>query len=452
MLLPTRVRLVLALSPILALAPASAQKVPPPAPPARPVALSADGAFAAQKAAFLSLPLESRKAAQDALVWLGFYNGASDGDFGKRTRDAIVGWQQSQKAAGDGVLSAGELTTLMAAAEKARAAAGFATVDDKKTGARIGAPTKLMAARGGPRLDLAAGPNADLAALYQRLSAETASRKVAYKAMKPDQFFVVSGQEGPTKFYSRYEKKANANPPVRGFTFAYPAARASELDRVALAVASSFEAFPEPHGATAAATPSAAPQPVAAPPPPPTPSATALIIGPGRALTALKPDDCPKATVGGRPVRFERTDVGTSLAILAGDFGGEGGPPRVSALAPDLIVLSAGGDRIEAAPASLAGDAERPLVVAAVGKAASGSPVFDRAGDLAGLVAPIAEEPKRIGGVPLAAPHSLIVPQAVGAFLAGGELKPQPAAATALTTGAIAERERHAVAQVFCDQ
>ena len=445
--------LAFALAAILTVAPASAQKVPPPAPPPRPGALSADDALAAQKAAFLALPFASRKAAQDALVWLGFYNGVNDGDFGKRTRDAIVAWQQGQTAAGDGVLSAGELQTLVAAAEKAREAAGFAMLDDKKTGARIGAPIKLIAAHGGPRLELAAGPDADLAALYQRLSAGTATRRVVYKAMKPDQFFVVSGQEGPTKFYSRYEKNVAANPPVRGFTFAYPAARASELDRVALAVANSFEAFPELRAATAAASPSAAPQPAAAPqPPPPTPSATAVIIGPGRALTALKPDDCPKATVGGKPVRFERTDIGTGLAILSGDFGGKGGPPRVSALAPDLVVLSAGDGRIAAAPASLAGDAERPVVVVAVDKAASGGPVFDRAGGLAGLVAPIAEEPKRIGGVPLAAPHPLIAPQAIGAFLAGGEIEPPSPDAAPLTAGAIAERERRSVAQVFCER
>ncbi len=453
-MLSTRARFVLALSPILALAPASAQKVPQPTPPPRPAALSAGDPFAAQKAAFLALPLVSRKAAQDALVWLGFYNGVSDGDFGKRTRDAIVAWQQGRKAAGDGVLSAGELQTLVAAAEKAREAAGFAMLDDKKTGARIGAPIKLIAARGGPRLELAAGPDADLAALYLRLSAGTATRRVVYKAMKPDQFFVVSGQEGPTKFFSRYEKNVAANPPVRGFTFAYPAARASELDRVALAVANSFEAFPELRAAAAAATPSAPPQPAAAPQPPlpPTPSATALIIGPGRALTALKPDDCPKATVGGKPVRFERTDIGTGLAVLSGDFGGKEGPPRVSALAPDLVVLSAGDGRIAAAPASLAGDAERPVIVVAVEKAASGGPVFDRAGGLAGLVAPIAEEPKRIGGVPLAAPHPLIAPQAIGAFLAGGEIEPPPPGAAPLTAGAIAERERRAVAQVFCER
>src|SRR5947208_1499703 len=68
-----------------------------------------DAAIAAEKAAFLALPLATRKAAQDALVWLGLYNGVSDGDFGNRTRDAIVGFQMSQRETGDGALSPGQL-------------------------------------------------------------------------------------------------------------------------------------------------------------------------------------------------------------------------------------------------------------------------------------------------------------------------------------------------------
>ena len=108
-------------------------RTPPPPPPA-----GADAAFAAEKAAFLALPLATRKAAQDALVWLGLYNGTNDGDFGRRTRDAIVAFQLGQKATGDGALSPGQLQVLLAAGQKARAAAGFQTIADAKTGARIG--------------------------------------------------------------------------------------------------------------------------------------------------------------------------------------------------------------------------------------------------------------------------------------------------------------------------
>ena len=57
-----------------------------------------DAAMAGQKAAFMGLPEATRKAAQEALVWLGLYVGVNDGDFGKHTRDAIIAFQTSLKA------------------------------------------------------------------------------------------------------------------------------------------------------------------------------------------------------------------------------------------------------------------------------------------------------------------------------------------------------------------
>ena len=335
----------------------------------------------------------------------------------------------------------------MSAADTARAAVGFKIVSDPKTGARIGAPAKLMG-KGGARLEFASSTEVDLAALYARLSAETPTRKVAYKAMKPGVFFVVSGQDGATKFYSRYETSQGASPPVRGFTFAYPAAQGAQLDRVAIAVANSFEAFP---GQAPASPPPTAPAASGGPPAPaPKPFATALVIGPGRALTALNPADCPNASIGGKPVRFERADPSTGLAILAGDFAATGDPPRLGGLKPDLIVLSTGGDGVAANSASLAGDGAKPLVIASLEKGASGGPAFDREGGLAGLIAPISDEPKRIAGVALASSHPLIAPEAIGAFLGGGEMTPEPVAP--LTAGAIAAREKEAVVAVFCEK
>src|SRR5580692_4127286 len=83
-----------------------------------------DAAMAAQKAAFMGLPEASRKALQEALVWLGLYVGVNDGDFGKRTRDAILAFQASVKAPADGTLSPPLLKALLAAAQSAREATG----------------------------------------------------------------------------------------------------------------------------------------------------------------------------------------------------------------------------------------------------------------------------------------------------------------------------------------
>src|ERR1700679_2101143 len=195
-------------------APAHAQVTPPP----RPTSSEPDAQKAvlldAQKAAFLAMSEPDRKAAQDALGWLGFYNGAVDGAFGKRTLESILAYQSSVKAPENGVVSTAQLAALKAAAQKAKGVVGFVNLDDARTGIRIGAPMKMlekhtsMAAQtemtnrdGSVSLDLLAPPGAQssLAALYAKLSAETADRKITYKAMKADSFFVVGGEQGGRK-------------------------------------------------------------------------------------------------------------------------------------------------------------------------------------------------------------------------------------------------------------
>ena len=416
-----------------------------PAPPS-----ADDAAVAAQKAAFLALPEATRKALQEALVWLGLYVGVNDGDFGKHTRDAILAFQASVKAPADGTLSPPLLKALLAAAQKAREAAGFQIVSDPKTGARIGAPLKLLGALPGARLDFASNTDADLGALYARLSAATLARKIAYKAILRDAFFVVSGQDGPGKFYTRFDKNPNASPPIRGFTFAYPASQAAYLDRIAIAIANSFEPFPDSVGtpaASAGALPASSPAPAS---PIPRPAATALVVAPGKALTALKADDCPYPIVAGKPVRIERADAATGLAMIAGDFASNGGAPRLGAPHEDLVVLGFDGARLVASSASFTGGDAQPVVTAAVNKGASGGPVFNRSGALVGLVAPIGSEPKRVGSVALASPHPLIAPDALRVFL--GDREPASEEAPSLSAGDIAARERKALVPVFCQK
>jgi peptidoglycan hydrolase-like protein with peptidoglycan-binding domain len=419
-------------------------------PPARP---ATDAAMTEQKAAFLALPEATRKAAQEALVWLGLYVGVNDGDFGKRTRDAILAFQTSIKAPADGALSAPVLKTLLTAAQKARDAVGFQVVSDPKTGVKIGAPLKLLNARAGARLDFASSGDADLGTLYARLSAPTPTRKIAYKAIKPDGFFVVSGQDGATKFYTRFDKNAAANPPVRGFTFVYPASQTGSLDRIAIAIANSVEPFPEasvaPAASASANTAAPAPSSAQSPPTVPAPTATALVVAPGKALTALKAGDCANPIIAGKPVRIERADPATGLAIITGDFASKGEAPRLGAPGQDLVILGFAGQRLAASSASFTGG-ERPVVTAAVDKGASGGPVFDRNGALVGVVARIADAPKRVAGLALAAPHALIASDALRAFLGGSE--PASEKSASLSAGDIADREKKAVLAVFCQK
>ena len=167
-------------------------------------------------------------------------------------------------------------------------------------------------------------------------------------------------------------------------------------------------------------------------------------------MTALKPDDCPNPTVAGKPVRIERADPTTGLVMLGGDFGSNHESPRFGAPAQDLVVLGFAGSRLSASSASFAGGEARPVVIAAVEKSAGGGPIFDRRGALVGLVAPIADKPKRVAGVALATQHALIAPDVVRAFLGGGE--PAPEGTASLSAGDIAAREKEALVAVFCQK
>ena len=118
--------------------------------------------------------------------------------------------------------------------------------------------------------------------------------------------------------------------------------------------------------------------------------------------------------------------------------------------AQDLVVLGFAGPRLAASSASFTGGEAAPVVTAAVDKGASGGPVFDRSGALVGLVAPIAGEPKRVAGLALAAPHALIAPDALRAFLGASE--PASEGAASLSAGDIAAREKKALVAVFCQK
>jgi Putative peptidoglycan binding domain len=408
------------------------------------------------KAAFLGMSEPDRKALQEGLGWLGFYNGVVDGAYGKRSIDSLSAYQLSLGATADGVIAPKQLAALKAAAEKAKAAVGFKLIDDAATGLRIGAPTKLLEKREGGagftslssndgeiKLDLKE-TSGKLAALYKYLSADAPNHKFTYKVMKPDVFFVIAGEEGDKKFYRRYAAApADAADPdkLRGFMFIYPKARAKALDPVALAVANAFDPFPTV----------ATPTPVARVTPTPFPTseapkltATALVVAPGVAVTTLAAAQCKSPTIDGKLVRF--LDSGDGLARLGGDFGAGAAAPAVAEGGDDLVVLSlvAVGDAkptLQVADATPVRNGGALQVVAALGGSATGAPLFDRQGRLVAFIAPI-EAAKRRAGVVLAEPHATTSAAALGP---GGAATEGP-----LSAPEIARLMRSAVVGVFC--
>ena len=446
-----------------------------PAPPSATV----DPAYEGQKAAWDALSEADRRAIQDAMVWSGHYNGVVDGVFGKRTRDAVLAYQASVKATANGLVDAGQAAAMAGAAQKARAAVRFQMFTDDKTGVKIGAPLKILDKRGageagGVRfakadgsvtLDLsaAAGPDARLGALFAALIADAPGRKIALKVSRPD-FFVVSGEDGGRKFYARFARApAGAADPsaIRGFRFAYPAAQAAELDRVAVAVADSFEPFPAP-AAPAAAAASAAAAPAAAPPPPapsrPALAATGLLVAPGKALSAIGSADCPNPTIDGKAAQFlrEDRDAGLSLLGVEADPGASVGAPRLGTAGPDLVALSfaddAGGRAVLGVATATPLGAGAATLLVSLAPRSSGAPVFDRMGGLVAMIARAPDDPRLVAGVAPVAPHGAIDAARIGRFLAlpVGEVARIAAGTPPLGAGAIAAAERPFVVAIAC--
>jgi len=436
----------------------------------------ADANFAAQKSAFDSLPEVDRKAVQEALLWAGQYVGVVDGSFGKRTRDSILAWQTSIKASADGIVDAQQLVSLKAGLQKERAAVGFQTFIDAHTGVRIGAPLKLLDKRGQSGADSVlsksdgsaslvlranSGDAADFAALYARLSADAAGRKITYKASKPDAFFVVSGEEAGKRFYTRIARAASNSPDPtarRGFTFTYPSAQSALYDRIALAISNSFDPFPaSPGAAIASAAPAeggVAPGP-ARTPLGPTFAATGYVVAAGQAVTVIGAANCADPTIDGKPVKFLREDQENGLSIVGGEFGAAITPPQFGAIGSDMVALGFAQDKPGAptlivAPVSPLPGAESELrVLAPLAKTGAGSPLFDRKGGLAALIAASAEQPRLVGGVAALAAHRAIGAEKLRVFLGSGAESGEADGAT-LGAGEIAAARRGALVAIFC--
>lgn len=410
------------------------------------------------KAAFQALSEAERKAMQDALGWLGFYNGVVDGAYGKRTIEALIGYQQSLAAAPDGVVTPKQLGALKSAAAKAKAAVGFTLIDDAATGVRMGAPLKFLDKResGAKYSNFASADgevglylketSGDLATLFKTLTSAP-NRKVTYKYLKPDSFFVVAGEEGEKKFYRRYVAApgdAREGKTLRSFAFLYPKARAKALDPVALAVANAFEPFPSavPPAPASPLTPSPTPTPQS-----PKLSAVALVVMPGLAITTLPSGPCKTATIEGKPARFLDNGESGGLIRLAGAFGERAIAPVVADGGEDLVALSLTPAGETKATLQVASAAPAPgggrQIVAALGPVATGAPLFDRQGRLVAFVAP-GEAAARRADVELAGPHATISAAGMGVGASPSGI------AKARSMAEIAAMMRSVVVGVFC--
>jgi hypothetical protein len=277
---------------------------------------------------------------------------------------------------------------------------------------------------------------------------------VTYRLFRPD-WFVLSGEEGPRKFYMRL---AQGPAGIRGYVFRYPIAEAAALDRVMIAIANSFEPFPGTDiAANPARAPSAAPQPAAPtstsapattiaarPAATAAPAAagegglaiTAVSLGAGRAFTSAAAwDMCAEARFRGAAVSAQ--GAGPAPGTIALAVVGATAPAAALAREPSaggLFALSfepgaAGG--VTVGPALWRDGSEGPRVSAALQRGAAGAAIADAQGRIVALVQAAPPQRRLVAGVAPVADYAVTPLSAAtpAGQVTGGGL---PAAAAAL--------------------
>jgi hypothetical protein len=448
----------------VAVGPQAAAQAPRPASPAA----QTDAAYEAARVAFEALPEAERKAIQDALVWTGDHTGVTTGGFGRRTFEAIGAWQKRAQQKPDGILDAKARASLQAAARKAKDAAKFAVLTDAKTGVAIGVPQAVLPKRevnpnGGSRwqspdkkitLDTRAFKDVEteLAALYERnLNIQSPGRQVTYKVLRPD-FFVVSGETQTGKFYTRY---ASGPGGIRGFSLGYDKSAAKEFDRTVIAIANSFTPFPEASAGAGTASPVPPARPANIEPPRPAGAiATGLAVGPRTVVTSAVVETCPDLRVAKARARLVKLDKTAGLALVEPDSPRPARPPslREDALGSGLSVVAliyAGTADLAVVPGETGSGG---TLFAPLQPGASGGPVFDRSGRLAGLIGAMPDAPRRVAGIVPPARYGLVPAPELARFLAGTGVMPAAAAPAGAerTAGEIAAAAGAAVVPIEC--
>jgi hypothetical protein len=426
---PRRSLAVLLALPLIAASTGAFAQPAPVARPATPAAAPAvSPAFEPTRVIWEALPLDRRVAIQEALVWSGDYAGSLDGTFGKMTFDALSAFLARRKLTPDAV--GGEVAAKAFAEVTAtkKAAVGWQMVADPATGVRIGVATRVVGpiarAEGGSRWPSPDGrvelrthriAGTDLARVFDLVRADAPGRRITYSVLRAD-WFVVADDLGGKRGYARFVRGPTD---IRGFTFVLDAALGPELDRVVIATAGTFDPFP----GTAPSAPAAGPTP-AAPATPSTPQAnlpakpatpatglaTALVVGPGRALTAAAAiADCKSLTVAGRPAKPEAAASSGGLVLLGYD--GQAAAPSftLTAAAPGAPVV-----------ALAATDGGRPVVVSgtlaaggarlALQRGGGGAVVADLSGRVIGIVTGKPDETRLVAGLVPEAVHPLAAP------------------------------------------
>lgn len=347
---------------------------------------------AATVKAYDAVPPAERLAIQAELALTNYYDGPPGGDFDDaRTVDAVKAFQKGGNGKETGVLSADERARLADAAQRHEAEVGWRVIDDTQTGARFGLPASLvsplgvlrtgsrwMSGHGQIRIETFRLREGGLAALFDQEKKTPRGRSVDYSKLNPDSF-VIAGTQGLKNFVVRVQSRGAE---LRGITVLYDQATEGVMAGVAVAVANSFEGFPD----LTAGLPAGEARAVE--------YSTAIVVDHNGDLLAAQEltAGCEALTVPGfgHALRIA-DDAANDLALLRLYGARQLVPAALSGdnLADDVTLIGianpsaqAGGDKVTKVPARLDGQGVTPVPPLGF----SGAAAVDAQGRFAGMV------------------------------------------------------------------
>ncbi|MCC2098602.1 MAG: peptidoglycan-binding protein [Hyphomicrobiales bacterium] len=436
---------------------------------AQPVARAVDSIFDAAQRAFEALPMAKRQEIQEGLIWSGHYKGGIDGEFGPMTMRAIQAYEARGRGARDGILSLQDIASLTSAANRQKAALGFRSVVDPRSGVKIGLPTKFLKRRNqndgsiyeardrGITVRTFEIPESaqSLADLYDQLRAPARGRRVSYRVLRND-FLVVSAIDRGRFYYTRVARGVRANTSanpgnkvnemrmdggalLRGYTLSISEnqmrRRRPQMDILTIAISNSFEPFPRDGaqtvksakggGVTVARRPDGL-QPVKAESE--ILAGTALTVANDTYLTVLDPKACSAVRIGKAPARHIASDPATGLALYSAPVGGgqtlQGATTGSARAGADALVLfaelpSPGANRQISLTRGTFGEAAgKHHVKVIVPDSAPGGLALTSQGGVAGLIGTGSAGARKVAGPVPPLSRSMIAPSAAAAFLA----------------------------------
>lgn len=198
------------------------------------------------------LSRQQREQLQVALQWFDYYNARIDGSFGRGTRDSMARWQRDKGYEPHGVLTTKQRAELLGDYALALAELGLGDVDEDKAGIQITMPTGLVEFDGYdyPFARFKERDGSGVQVLLISQAGDDATMGGLYEIMQTLEIVPLEGErskrrngfvlQGKNDRIESYTQVTLAGGYVKGFTLAYPPAKAGQMAKVLKIMQDSF--------------------------------------------------------------------------------------------------------------------------------------------------------------------------------------------------------------------